>query len=135
MKLSNKPIGEHTNLFTDDIEIVESEMFAIINKLTQNISLLNDKYQILEARHQMLENKIEKFVQSEKKICIACWEYESAFALQPCGHKLLCGNCAATLMNSNPTCPFCRTRVTDIIQIHDVAIPANNLPTLPTNIN
>lgn len=73
-----------------------------------------------------IEKRLHALEKKDKKLCIACWEYESTFALQPCGHKLLCGTCAATMLHSHPQCPFCRTKVTDIIQIWDVAMNEND---------
>jgi hypothetical protein len=82
---------------------------------------------IEDMAKQIAENK------PEKNLCIACWEYESTFAVQPCGHKLLCGTCAAIMLATNPYCPFCRTKVVDIIQIWDTSIGENAVSKLYVN--
>lgn len=80
---------------------------------------------IIDKLSKRIDNLEKEISKKEKNLCIACWEYESSFALQPCGHKLLCGTCAAVLLASNPHCPFCRTKVVDILQIWDGSIPEN----------
>lgn len=91
----------------------------LIKELKETVGQLANQIKTIERRLTDVEKK-------DKKLCIACWEYESTFALQPCGHKLLCGTCAATMLHSHPQCPFCRTKVTDIIQIWDVAMNEND---------
>lgn len=107
----------HTSLETkkykgDDDSVLINDLQNTIKKMSSHIN--------------SIENRLRAVEKKDKKLCIACWEYESSFALQPCGHKLLCGTCAATMLHSHPQCPFCRTKVTDIIQIWDVAMNEND---------
>lgn len=95
------------------------------NKNVTNVNEDNKKMnEQINLELQKLTKRVEKLEASkEKRFCIACWEYESSFALSPCGHKMLCGTCAAQLiMQHAPVCPICRSRVNDIIQIWDTSI-------------
>ena len=108
--------------------IIENNMKILFRDLTK----LSNTCQNLEQKVNKMEGSFHKIEQQNKKMCIACWEHESNFALVPCGHKLVCGTCAATLLHSKPVCPFCREKVRDVIQIWDASIAASDLPTLPT---
>lgn len=89
------------------------EYRSSVDKLSKQIDDLSKQIKVIEG------------LKSEKNLCIACWEYESTFALQPCGHKLLCGTCAAIMLATNPYCPLCRTKVVDILQIWDTSVSEN----------
>ncbi|KAH3722960.1 hypothetical protein Pelo_18333 [Pelomyxa schiedti] len=48
-------------------------------------------------------------VSSNEKSCIVCDERPRAVLLQPCGHSVLCSECAALVRK----CPFCRSPIED----------------------
>ena len=114
---------EETKNTLPDLQIVSQKNVIEQNNCCKNCISNNEQISKLIKRVDELEKEIGK---KEKNLCIACWEYESSFALQPCGHKLLCGTCAAVLLASNPHCPFCRTKVIDIIQIWEGSVCENS---------
>lgn len=105
---------------------LESKKYKKDDSVDSVIKDLQNTIKIMSSQINNIGNRLRAVEKKDKKLCIACWEYESSFALQPCGHKLLCGTCAATMLHSHPQCPFCRTKVTDIIQIWDVAMNEND---------
>jgi len=119
----------HTNIVNVNDHIIKS---ITITKKEENkhkdiqpqIDAINEYNKRMNETIEVLNKKITKLESTkEKRFCIACWEYESSFALSPCGHKMLCGTCAAQLvMQPSPMCPICRSRVNDIIQIWDTSI-------------
>ena len=113
----NVPTSQTNNTTTNNTTTTQIDKCQ--NNCCQHCLEYKESLLKLTKRIDDLEKEIGK---KEKNLCIACWEYESSFALQPCGHKLLCGTCAAILLASNPHCPFCRTKVVDIIQIWDASV-------------
>lgn len=129
-----KTLVKHINSLHSHVTNVDDHIITS-QKITPTITInsveiqsqFNDMNKKLKETNLELESLTKKVIQlesvKEKRFCIACWEYESSFALSPCGHKMLCGTCAAQLiMQQSPVCPICRARVNDIIQIWDASI-------------
>jgi hypothetical protein len=70
-----------------------------------------------------LTDKFEKFkdvaITSTSGYCQVCWDNPANYAFTPCGHKAVCGTCAAQIMGAHQKCVLCRERVYDMIQIWD----------------
>jgi len=79
------------------------------------------KYDDLNQRFSKFTDNYDKFkdtvITSVSGYCLVCWDNESNYAFTPCGHKVVCGTCAAQLMATVGKCPMCRNRVYDMIQI------------------
>ena len=85
---------------------------ARVEKLTKEVTELKDTIE-----------KMSKVVESTKNeenesYCIVCWENPNNNAFVPCGHKTVCGTCAAMILSSeSKKCPLCRVQVYDMLQI------------------
>jgi len=52
--------------------------------------------------------------------CVVCWAAEKQAVVVPCGHACLCRTCAAKLAASAlPSCPICRGKIRQILNIAD----------------
>jgi hypothetical protein len=65
-----------------------------------------------------------------KDSCSICFESPTNACVSPCCGKPFCGGCILTWMNSNSSCPMCRSEfsVSSLISINSVDIPSNNIP-------
>lgn len=97
-----------------------------------NLKDIKDRVVAISGAIIQLSARLKKMENKEKKVCIACWTYESNHALVPCGHKVLCGTCAAAVYQRNPVCPICREQIRDILQVWDNGMPLDTVPELPT---
>lgn len=54
-----------------------------------------------------------------EKICAVCWESERSYALIPCGHLCLCGQCSINYKHIGyKSCPICRKGVQKVQRIY-----------------
>lgn len=113
-------IDEHTS----KMELL-NKGFKKVN--TQN-NALKRKCIELEKQNEALGEKVESLTSQFKKFkdetitsthgyCQVCWENQSNHAFTPCGHKVVCGTCAAQILSSSQRCPICKSRAYDMIQI------------------
>ena len=84
---------------------------------------LKNRIKNLSSQMNDLQDQVKKMEEKDTKWCLICWEYPTNHAFIPCGHKISCGNCAATVLTANKQCPICRVRIIDIMQIWDVGKP------------
>lgn len=49
--------------------------------------------------------------------CIICLEKPKTTVLMPCKHQCCCANCSKEVFNTSKMCPFCRTQITEIINV------------------
>lgn len=49
----------------------------------------------------------------EKITCKICREKQVAKIVIPCGHAIMCGECADIAIAQKPSCPWCRTKIED----------------------
>ena len=68
---------------------------------------------------------VERAERANKKYCVVCWDNESNYALVPCGHKIVCGNCAIAVLGGTRKCPVCSHNVYDLMQIWDGGQPCS----------
>ena len=94
-------------------------------------SVGNNKIRLLEDQNKLLlsQNKIFDFQLSDikkrlsvvekrnKRYCLVCWNNESNYALIPCGHKIVCGDCSVSILGGKRECPVCSEKVYDLLQI------------------
>jgi hypothetical protein len=77
-----------------------------------------------QSQQQEILNRltaIEKILKkSQVKLCVVCWERERNHALIPCGHYMLCGDCAFNVLSGKAVCPYCDKRIVDLQHIWDV---------------
>jgi hypothetical protein len=59
---------------------------------------------------------------SNKSECIICCEERHLVTLLPCGHVILCQQCASTLFRHDPRCPMDRTPITRCLSISAVSL-------------
>jgi hypothetical protein len=43
--------------------------------------------------------------------CVVCLDARPSVTTHPCGHRVLCGDCAALVAASKGECPYCRAPV------------------------
>lgn len=68
-----------------------------------------------EYRPQQRFVPLSEAQNSESTKCIVCWDEERTHACVPCGHYVLCSDCAYDF--SHKQCPICRKNVDQIIKI------------------
>jgi hypothetical protein len=68
-----------------------------------------------EYRPQQKFIHLSEAQNSESIKCIVCWDEERTHACVPCGHYVLCRDCACDLLHKQ--CPICRKNVDQIIKI------------------
>lgn len=77
----------------------------------------------LEEEIENLTKKFEKLkddtINSTTGYCHICWDNAANYAFTPCGHKAVCGTCAAQVLGAHRKCVLCRENVYDMIQIWD----------------
>mmetsp|Transcript_9044 Transcript_9044/g.26622 ORF Transcript_9044/g.26622 Transcript_9044/m.26622 type:complete len:381 (-) Transcript_9044:136-1278(-) len=57
--------------------------------------------------------------EAQEALCTICLEGESTTAMLPCGHRCVCGDCAAAVRAARPaTCPMCRQAVEGACRIY-----------------
>lgn len=83
---------------------------------------LKSRVNILEKQIKDLMGDSDRKVQSNPLECLICWDKESNFALIPCGHKVLCGDCAIVVLSGSKLCPVCQMGVYDMLRIFDGGI-------------
>ncbi len=54
----------------------------------------------------------------ESKICVICLDQERSHACVPCGHKVLCEECAPQIQREGK-CPICRAEITSCTKIFE----------------
>uniref|UniRef100_A0A7E4UMK5 NEUR n=1 Tax=Panagrellus redivivus TaxID=6233 RepID=A0A7E4UMK5_PANRE len=50
--------------------------------------------------------------------CCICWSTRANAAIYRCGHVCMCVECARQLSTTSGTCPMCRQRILDIVQLY-----------------
>lgn len=65
---------------------------------------------------QMILNELENGSQSIEKECTVCYDNDINCVLVPCGHAILCIDCANTLPNG--ICSYCETPVERVLKIY-----------------
>lgn len=56
-------------------------------------------------------------VLDDEHACIACMAALKTTILIPCGHMVLCANCAADILARSGRCPMCRTEVANHVTV------------------
>lgn len=104
----------------------ETELSDLKREVRTKINELDKKMEELDEKMKEVDDKItkvgEKAIMCRNGYCLICWENEANNAFTPCGHRAVCGTCAAQVIGSSNRCPVCRTRVYDMIQIWDVGV-------------
>ena len=108
--------------FEQELTLIKKSLKDLLVYKKQTIRLKN-RIKILSSKINELQDQVKKVEEKDTKWCLLCWEYPTNHAFIPCGHKISCGNCAATVLTANKQCPICRVRIIDIIQIWDVGKP------------
>ena len=111
-----------THIQPSAIDTLEEEL----KKHRRQIDVLIEQQQICIDNLKQIEDRLDKtLAASKKRYCIVCWEHESNFAFLPCGHKIVCGMCAITILGNSKQCPVCRSETYDIQEIWDVGMDEN----------
>ena len=51
--------------------------------------------------------------------CVVCLNaHRQNIALVPCGHSIMCGQCAQTIVSNGQHCPLCRSPVAQLLNIY-----------------
>jgi len=53
----------------------------------------------------------DKIYSSDDGMCIICTEKKIEITYNPCNHKICCISCNKILMEQNPQCPMCRSKI------------------------
>lgn len=53
----------------------------------------------------------------EDKLCVICFNRPVNCAVMPCGHSSLCHFCAINIFDDRGTCPICRKKIFQVLQI------------------
>jgi serine/threonine protein kinase len=78
--------------------------------------IAKDRPQFQPALKVLLQDAYAASVRNtSQRTCAICWEREPVIALQPCGHRSLCEECAPEVQ----TCPICRSPVAERQRIYD----------------
>ncbi len=118
-------IASINNLDNDIKQIRNRNEKNLLTIKNMTKSQVEDHQKLLDVDQNLknLTEKFEKFkdnaITSTTGYCQICWDNPSNYAFTPCGHKTVCGTCAAQVMSSHQKCMLCRERVYDIIQIWD----------------
>lgn len=97
-----------------------------IKFLESQNKFLSSQHKIYEMKQKDMSKRLKKLERATKKYCIVCWENESNYALVPCGHKIVCGTCAFSVLSGTKTCPVCANEVFDLLQVWDRGQPASD---------
>ena len=62
------------------------------------------------------------------KLCAVCWAAPKDTVLAPCGHKCVCGPCAANIRPQ--ICPICRAPIASAVRVVKSPRPSRPLPLL-----
>lgn len=81
----------------------------INNKITE----LTDIIKNLKAK--VIELDIALQLELEKHFCVICLNAQREFAIHPCMHLCVCGDCKTRLKQ----CPLCRKTVKKIVKIYN----------------
>ena len=81
----------------------------------------NDKMSKLKKRLKKLEKRMDR-MEHPKRYCIICWKNDNDYALIPCGHKIVCCDCAVALLGGSTKCPVCSKRVEDMLRVIESGI-------------
>lgn len=87
--------------------------------LELKVNLLMTQNKILSMKLSDIEKRVKTMERQTKKYCIVCWEHESNYAFVPCGHKIVCGTCAVSVLSGTKKCPVCSQTVYDLLQVWD----------------
>ena len=79
----------------------------LANYIAQTNNLLRDN-NILVRRVSRIED-----AHSVLYYCQICFDKQRTMRFSPCGHMATCSECTQKIMDSNGTCPLCRTPVTE----------------------
>jgi hypothetical protein len=103
------------------------------SSLETRLKLVEDQNKLLMSQNKIYSMKMDELFKrmrnlekSNKKYCIVCWDNESNNAFIPCGHKIVCGTCAVSLLGGKRECPVCSQKVYDFIQVWDGGQPQSD---------
>ena len=128
IKIINKPPSNQTRLIIKLGEEINTQK-KLNNFMTNQIRLLTSRLDKVCKTLKQTEDVVQKLSEqlsskreeneSLKSYCLICWDNPNNHAFLPCGHKSVCGTCAALILTNSRQCPICRAAVNDMLQIWD----------------
>ena len=97
------------------------------SELTHQIALLQDEFRHFQAvadleKQQRLEAEKQAALRREDEIdakcCCICVDRERSHILIPCGHLVLCHQCAMSYRGSQNACPICKAAIAAIYAVY-----------------
>lgn len=92
-----------------------------VEKIRKRISRTTLNSDNMETR--VLKNnepKNDDAKNNEASECIICLDKPKTTVFMPCKHQCCCSNCSREVFNTGKMCPFCRTHVSDVIDVYIV---------------
>jgi hypothetical protein len=97
------------------IEGLEANKKSNSGKPTNFDAMTDEELEELVKKLENDQNEIKKLlVERKKDTCVICLTGARTHVLIPCGHKLFCGPCSASLQK---VCPICRTDIQSVLKV------------------